>query len=258
MVSTKKKVLLDGEILNESKSMANDYSYGFKIGKHLIKCMQYQGDRFHLFIDNCRFGHLMKEEKTGNYCNMKNPNEKTAKNNQQEKKEGNWGHYYENKFNKNDYETKYEKNDDFFKGNPDEDFDFSGGTSNANGNKNGFSKGNFTFGVKETKRNDPSEGQNILSFDDIAAITQAQKANKNNSDEVENNKEKFKNIGLDDNPMKDFNEFFGSKPVENVDFRTDSQRFEDLQKNLMQNAYGNNQQQQNSAFFDFTHNPRAL
>lgn len=64
-MSGKKKLCLDAQVLNESKSYGNEYTYSFKIDKNYFNLIQSGTDKFELRIDNKSFQTLIHEEKAG-------------------------------------------------------------------------------------------------------------------------------------------------------------------------------------------------
>jgi len=62
-LSGKKKLVLDAQILTESKSYTNDFTFSFKIDKTYFNIIQSNSDKFDMRIDNRAFEAIQAEEK---------------------------------------------------------------------------------------------------------------------------------------------------------------------------------------------------
>lgn len=62
-LSGKKKLVLDSNILTETKSYSNDFVYSFKIDKNYFNVVQTASDKFEMRIDNRSFAQIQTEEK---------------------------------------------------------------------------------------------------------------------------------------------------------------------------------------------------
>ena len=62
-LSGKKKLVLDAQVLTESKGYSNEFTYSFKIEKNYFNLIQTASDKFELRIDNRSFAAVMAEEK---------------------------------------------------------------------------------------------------------------------------------------------------------------------------------------------------
>jgi len=62
-LSGKKKLVMDGQVLTESKGYSNEFSYSFKIDKNYFNVIQMAADRFEMRIDNRSFHLIQTEEK---------------------------------------------------------------------------------------------------------------------------------------------------------------------------------------------------
>jgi len=61
VLSGKKKLCLDAQVLTEDKSYSSNFNYSFKIGKHYFNVVQVESDSFDLRIDNRVFSQLAQE-----------------------------------------------------------------------------------------------------------------------------------------------------------------------------------------------------
>lgn len=62
-LSGKKKLVLDSNVLTETKSYSNDFVYSFKIEKNYFNVVQTASDKFEMRIDNRSFAAVQAEEK---------------------------------------------------------------------------------------------------------------------------------------------------------------------------------------------------
>lgn len=62
-LSGKKKLVLDSNILTETKGYSNDFVYSFKIEKNYFNVVQTSSDKFEMRIDNRSFSSIQAEEK---------------------------------------------------------------------------------------------------------------------------------------------------------------------------------------------------
>jgi len=69
-LSGKKKLLLDGKVLTQTKSYSHEFTYSFKIDKHYFN-VDYVGDKFDLRIDNKKFLAMLIEQNKNNKCENK-------------------------------------------------------------------------------------------------------------------------------------------------------------------------------------------
>jgi hypothetical protein len=62
VLSRKRKLCLDTNVLNEVQGVSGDYTYSFNLDKHFFTILQ-SGDRYDLKIDNKSFNTLMIEDR---------------------------------------------------------------------------------------------------------------------------------------------------------------------------------------------------
>ena len=62
-LSGKKKLVLDSNVLTETKSYSYDFVYSFKIDKNYFNVVQTSSDKFEMRIDNRSFSEIQSEEK---------------------------------------------------------------------------------------------------------------------------------------------------------------------------------------------------
>jgi len=60
-ISGKKKLVLDGKVLMESKSYSNEFTYSFKIDKNYFNVDQMGSDKFEMRIDNRSFSAMQND-----------------------------------------------------------------------------------------------------------------------------------------------------------------------------------------------------
>lgn len=63
LLSGKKKLLLDAQVLTEDKTFSNNFTYSFKLDKHYCNVIQSAKDNFELRIDNKKFNIILKESR---------------------------------------------------------------------------------------------------------------------------------------------------------------------------------------------------
>jgi hypothetical protein len=62
-ISGKKKLCLDAQTINETKSYSHEYTYSFKIDKNYFNLIQVASDKYEIRVDNRSFQTLMQEDK---------------------------------------------------------------------------------------------------------------------------------------------------------------------------------------------------